>query len=311
LGPEEASGVASGVAEAGCIGSYESLDDGDGKETAATAGLKTTGLEPEQLSCFNNRAEGAISDWQDANPSTELQLGRQLSARRQIPIHAVFNCLRMEKEFNGLTDGRLAELFYQGLSHKKPILPSTDSILETRVQGTYKVPEIISRKGTGEKRGSYQKKTADKELLKRHARTTTANGGESISESFIQETLPRFKEKNMFVSQPNAEIKDGKAERNTEKNPEGEKKVMSGLSALSDSSRAQRLTPRFLNINAKAAKRRKTTKDREEEQRKKKAEDQRKKKAKEQRKKRAEEQRKEKEDSGDDDNYDGIDFVPV
>jgi hypothetical protein len=48
-----------------------------------------------------------------------------------------------------------------------------------------------------------------------------------------------------------------------------------------------------------------------EEQRNKKAEAQRNKKEEEQLNKKAEKQRKEKEDSGDDDNYGGIDFVPV
>jgi hypothetical protein len=340
LEPEEAAGVAYGVAEAESINSYESFDDGDGKETTATAGLvKTTGLEPEQLSGSINRAEGAIGGWQEANLSTELQLSRQLSARRQIPVQAVINLIRMKKDCAGYTDEQLT----QGLSHKKPILPSTESTLETRVRGTSKVPKRISLKRPGKKRGHYKKKTADKKFLKRDARTNTANGGESISFLYEQE-MPPFKEIVRTVSQPQAGSKDGKAERNTENNPEGEKKVMSGLGVLFGSFRflARSTTPHsFLQFdqqdtNATASKRRKTTKDREkeqskkkaeeqrkkkvEEQRKKKAEDQRKKKVEEQRKKKVEEQRKkkeeeqrrkEKEDSDDDDNYDGIGVVPV
>jgi hypothetical protein len=226
LGPEEASGVASGVAEAGSISSYESLDDGDGNQTTATAGLKTTGLEPEQLSGSIDRAEGAIGGWQEATPSTELHLGRQLSAR--IPVHTVVNRLRMEKEFAGMSVKQLTRVVCQGLSHKKPILPSTDSILETRVQGTYKVPKIISRKGTGKVRGSYQKKTADKELLKRDALTNTANGGESIS-FFYEQEMPRFKERFRSVSQPQVESEDGKVDSDTVKKPDGKKKVISDL----------------------------------------------------------------------------------
>jgi hypothetical protein len=221
LGSEEASGVA----KAGSIGSYESLDDGDAKETTETAGLKTTGLEPEQLSGSTNRAEGAVGGWQEANPSTELQLARPFVAPRQIPVNAVIRRLRMKKEFNELTDDQLGEMVYQGLSHKKPILPSTDPTSETRVRGTYKVPKKISPKGTGKRRGSYKKKTADRELLKRDAHTTTANGGESISESSILGTLPRFKEIIRSVSQPQVESED-EVERNTVKKPEGEKKVI-------------------------------------------------------------------------------------
>jgi hypothetical protein len=266
LGPEEASAVAYGVAEAESISSYESLDDGDAKETTATAGLKTTGLEPEQLSSLTNRAEGAIGGWPEANPSTELQLGRQLSARRQIPVHAVINRLRMEKKFDGLTDKQLIRMVCQGLSHKKPILPSTDSISETRVQGTSKVPKRISRKGTGKKRGNYKKKTADKELLKFDAKTSTANGGESIS--FLNEQeMPRFKETFLSVSQPQAgsevsppqvesEVsqpqagsEDVKVDNDTVKKPVGKKKVMSDLCVPFDSWRPHRLI-RFFNLKA-------------------------------------------------------------
>jgi hypothetical protein len=239
LGPSEASGVA----KARSIGSCESLDDRDAEETTETAGLKTTGLEPEQLSGSTNRAEGPVGGWQEANPSTELQLARPRSAPRH--IDDVIRRLRMEEGFDGLTDDQLAKMVRKGLSHKKPILPSTDPTSETRVQGTDEVPKIISSKGTGKKRGNYKKKTANTELLKRDAHTTTANGGESTSESVILGTLPRFKEISRFVSEPHEESKDEKAGRNTEKKPEGKKKVMPDLCVFSDSSRAQRLTPYF------------------------------------------------------------------
>ena len=262
LGPEETSGAAHGVAEAGSVSSNESLDDGDGKETTATAGLKTTGLEPEQLSGSINRAEGAIGCSQETIPST----GLELTGRKQIPVRAVITRLRMEKEFDGLTDRQLAELVFKGLSHKKPILPSTDSILETRVRGTSKVPKRISRKGTGKKRGHYKKKTADKELLKRDAKTNTANGGESIS-FFNNQKMPPFKERirsvsepqagsevsppqaESEVSQPQAESEDGKVDNATVKKLKGEKKVMSDLCVLFDSWRPHRLI-RFFNLKA-------------------------------------------------------------
>jgi hypothetical protein len=220
LGPEDASDVfgmaetiSPGINEAKSIGSCESFDDVAAKETTETAGLKTTGLEPEQLSGSVNRGEGAVGGWQEANPSTELQLSRQLSAPRQIPFHAFISYLRTRKLFDGLTDRQLAQEVKQGLSHKKPILPSTDSTLETRVQGTEKVPKTISRKGTGKKRGPYKEQ-------QRHARSGTKNHGESISESFKYETLPRYQDAIRFVSHPQAGSEDGKADTITVENPE-------------------------------------------------------------------------------------------
>lgn len=264
LGPEETSGVvdsdkaiAPAMYEAKSIGSFdESLDDGDAKEMTKTAGLKTTGLKPEQLSGSVNRGEGVSSGWQEANPSTELQLGRQLSAPRQIPVQAVLSRLRMKKEFARFTERQLTQMVYQGLLNKNPILPSTDSILETRVPGTYKVPKTRSPRGTGRRRGPYRKKPADEELLKPHAQTSTANGGESISISFKKETLPRFKEIILFVSRPQVESEvspsqagseDAEEDSSTVKKLEDEKEVMSGMCVLSDSSRPHRLT-RFFNL---------------------------------------------------------------
>jgi hypothetical protein len=253
LGPEEASGVAiaSAMHETESIGSYESLNDIDAKETTQTAGLKRTGLEPEHLAGSVNRAQGAVGGWQEANPSTKLQLGRQLSAPKQIPVHDVISLLRKQKEFDGQSDKQLAQLVYQGLSNKRPILPSTNSTLETRVQGNRKLPKQISSKGTGKKRGNYKKKMADKKLLiKPEAWTQTSiagpNGGESISKLSEQE-MPRFKEISRFASQPQAGGEDGKADSNTVKKSEGEKEVMSGLCVISDSSRPPRLT-RFFNL---------------------------------------------------------------
>jgi hypothetical protein len=245
LGPEDTYGVVCtaeatipGLHEAKSIGFFESFDDGDAKETTETAGHKTTGLEPEQLSESVNIGEGAVGGWQEANPSTELLLGRHIPAPRHIPVQDVINHLRMQKEFDGLTDKQLAHVVYKGLSHKKPILPSTNSTLETRVQGTEKVPKRVSSKGTGKRRGPYKEQ-------QRHAQTSTANGGESISISFKQEALPRFKETIRLVSQPQARSEDGKADSNTVKKPEGEKEVLSGLCVLSDSSRPLRLTHFF------------------------------------------------------------------
>jgi hypothetical protein len=233
LGPEEASGVvAPGMHEAKSAGSFdESLDDRDTKETTQIAGLKTTGLEPEHLAGSVNRAQGAV--------------GRQLSAPKQIPVHDVISRLRKQKEFDGHSDKQLEQLVYQGLSHKKPILPSTNSTLETRVQRNKILPKQISNKGTGKKRGHYQKKMPDKDQ-QRCAETSTANGGESIS-IFYKQEMPRFKEIIRFVSQPQAGGEHGKADSNTVKNSEGEKEVMSGLCVISDSSRPPRLT-RFFNL---------------------------------------------------------------
>jgi hypothetical protein len=240
LGPEDTSGVVGtagtispGMHEARSIGSCEIFDDVAFKETTDTAGLKTTGLEPEELSGSVNRGEGAVGGWQEAG-STELHLGRQRLAPRQISFHVFIGHLRTKKEFDGLTDSQLA-MVYQGLSHKKPILPLTDPTSETRVQGTDKVPLIISRKGTGKKRGPYKEQH-------RHARSGTANDGESISESFKYETLPRYQETIRFVSQPQVGSEDGKADIITVENLEGENEVLSGLCVLSDLSQPLRLT---------------------------------------------------------------------
>jgi hypothetical protein len=240
------------MSSTGFCGSF-GADDENAKETSDTAGLKTTGLEPETISGAANAAEAVYQGMQegnsiglggsfevddtDTNDANEafvtaglepehiygsggradgavdmgLHLGRQLPASRRIPVDEVIRHLRKKKEFDGLTHSQLVRVIHQGLSHKKPILPSSDSTLETRVQGTEQVPNKSNRKGTGQPRGPYMEGQRD-------SFTITADGGASktMSRKLSQkERLPQFQEKTLFVSKPHAGSEDYKEDSNT------------------------------------------------------------------------------------------------